>query len=435
MATLNRKIKAPRTHEGAVASHLTPEQTLKRSVMACLLWEKQFYEDGMSIANRIANLVKLVPPVKVMSIAIEAREQMKLRHVPLLLMREVMRTPVKDSAIALERIIQRPDELTEFLSIYWKDGRCPLSGQVKKGLAKAFTKFDAYSLAKYNRDKAVKLRDVLFLCHAKPKDKEQEKTWKKIVDGTLEPPDTWEVNLSAGKDKKQTWERMLAENRLGGMALLRNLRNMEQVSVQRSLVSQAIRDMKTTRILPFRFLAAAKAAPSFEPELESALFKCAESIEKLQGLTIVVVDCSGSMTCLLSERSIMSRFDAAASIAMICREICQDVRVFAYGTKTLEVAPRRGFALRDALYTANVGHGTYLGECTRTVHSKIPEYDRIFVFTDEQTADNPENPKGTGYVINVASYQNGIGYGAWNHIDGFSEAFLGYVRERESSLK
>ena len=39
--------------------------------------------------------------------------------------------------------------------------RQPVSAQVKKGLARALTKFDAYQLAKYDRDSAVKLRDVL----------------------------------------------------------------------------------------------------------------------------------------------------------------------------------------------------------------------------------------------------------------------------------
>ncbi len=93
-------------------------------------------------------------------------------------------------------MIQRPDELTEFLAIYWagKLGAMEqrktqaVSAQVKKGLAKALAKFDAYQLAKYDRDGAVRLRDVLFLVHAKPKDKEQEAVWKQLVDGTLASP-------------------------------------------------------------------------------------------------------------------------------------------------------------------------------------------------------------------------------------------------------
>ena len=82
------------------------------------------------------------------------------------------------------------------MAIYWADvlgpeqqrKRRPLSAQIKKGLARALTKFDAYQLAKYDRDGAVRIRDVLFLTHAKPKDAEQEKVWKQLVDGELPRP-------------------------------------------------------------------------------------------------------------------------------------------------------------------------------------------------------------------------------------------------------
>jgi hypothetical protein len=61
--------------------------------------------------------------------------------------------------------------------LYWGEKRQPLSRQVKLSLAKAFQKFDAYQLAKYDRPGMVKLRDVLFMVHAKPKDEEQAATW------------------------------------------------------------------------------------------------------------------------------------------------------------------------------------------------------------------------------------------------------------------
>ena len=34
-------------------------------------------------------------------------------------------------------------------------------------------------------------------------------------------------------------------------------------------------------------------------------------------------------------------------------------------------------------------------------------------------------------MINVGSYKNGVGYGNWTHIDGFSEAVIRYIREYE----
>jgi len=67
----------------------------------------------------------------------------------------------------------------------------------------------------------VKLRDVLLLCHAKAEKRGAGALWKKLVENTLESPDTWEVALSAGKDKRETWERLLREGqgwRNGGVA-------------------------------------------------------------------------------------------------------------------------------------------------------------------------------------------------------------------------
>jgi len=110
-----------------------------------------------------------------------------------------------------------------------------ISAQVKKGLAKAFRKFSAYNLGSGTGTTKSKLRDVLFLSHPKPKDTEQAATWKALVDETLETPDTWEVALSAGADKKATWGAPESgENRLGYMALLMNLRNMESAKVDHS---------------------------------------------------------------------------------------------------------------------------------------------------------------------------------------------------------
>ena len=157
------------------------------------------------------------------------------------------------------------------------------------------TKFDAYQLAKYDRDGPVRLRDVLFLVHAKPKDAEQEKVWKELVDGTLASPDTWEVSLSAGKDKRETFERLIAEKKLGGLALLRNLRLMQNAEVPRATIAEAIDAMRTDRMLPYRFIAAARYAPDFEPELEQAMLKSVEDHARLPGRTRLLIDVSGSM--------------------------------------------------------------------------------------------------------------------------------------------
>ena len=422
-----------RTHEGGPARHISPEQQLRRSVLACMLWEDQFYEDGVAIAGRIRELVAQVPAEKVAALAVEAREKMKLRHVPLLLVREMARLKTHRHLVAetLTRVIQRADELAEFVAVYWSEGKQPLSAQVKKGLAAAFTKFDEYALAKYNRAAPVKLRDVLFLAHAKPLDQAQADLWKRLVDGQLATPDTWEVALSAGADKREVWERLLRENKLGALALLRNLRNMAEVKVDEPLLRSGLTAMKTERVLPFRFIAAARYAPRWEAELEQAMFKSLEGQPKLPGKTVLLVDVSGSMQVQLSRRSEMHRNDAGYGLAVLLREIAQSVSIYSFSDNLVRIPNRSGFALRDAINASQPHNGTYLGKALSGIDEK---YDRLIVITDEQAHDAVPNPKARGYVINVASYKNGVGYGQWVHIDGWSEAVIEYIRAAEPML-
>jgi 60 kDa SS-A/Ro ribonucleoprotein len=426
-------LKGPRTHEGAPAKQISPELQLRRSVLACMLWEDQFYEDGVAIAGRIRELVPKVPPEKVAALAVEAREKMKLRHAPLLLVREMARLATHRHLVAetLPRVIQRADEITEFVAIYWSEGKQPLSAQVKKGLAAAFTRFDEYALAKYNRATPVKLRDVLFLSHAKPVDAAQAELWKRLVEGELSIPDTWEVALSSGGDKRKAWERLLSENKLGALALLRNLRNMAEAKVSEQAIRDGLARMKTDRVLPFRFIAAARYAPQWEPDLEKVMFRALEGQSKLPGKTVLLVDVSGSMDAPLSRRSEMRRNDAAYGLAVLLREIAEDVSIYTFSDRLVRVPARQGFALRDALNASQPHNGTYLGHALKGLDEA---HDRLIVITDEQSHDPVPNPKARGYVLNVASYQNGVGYGAWMHIDGWSDSVIEYIRAAEPIL-
>lgn len=432
-----------RTHEGAPAAAITPEQALRRSVLSCMLWEGEFYEDGVQIAGRIRELVPQVLAERVAALAVEAREHMKLRHAPLLLVREMARLTTHRALVAdtLARVIERADELSEFVAIYWANGRQPLSGQVKKGLAAAFVKFDEYALAKYDRTGAVRLRDVLFLSHARPVDESQAALWKRLAANELATPDTWEVALSAtGReervgDKRQVWERLLTGRKLGALALLRNLRNMHAAGVGEELVLSALAAIKTDRVLPFRFLAAARSAPQWEQPLETAMFRALEGrTARLPGHTVLLVDVSGSMEVTLSHRSEMRRTDAAYGLAILLREIAEKVTIYTFSNDARLVPSRRGMALRDALDKSQPHGATYLGKALDQVEKACREgYDRLVVITDEQSHDHVPPPHGRGYVINVASNCNGVGYGEWMHIDGWSEVVVEFIAELEST--
>jgi len=462
MAKINASVKQSLIHtaEGARAKRINPELQLRRLVMACVLWEDNFYCDGQSVTELIAETIPKVKPGLVHEIAVEAREKMKLRHAPLLLCREMARYAGHKLCLAqtIERVIQRPDELAELLAIYWKDGKHPIPAQIKKGLALAFRKFSEYQLAKYNRDEAIKLRDVLFLCHAKPKDTEQAALWKRLVDNQLAVPDTWETAISAtkGAGKKEEWERLLRDNKLGALALLRNLRNMKEATVDEHLIFEALDKLNPERVLPFRFIAAARHAPQWEPQIELAMLKCLGVQEKLPGHTVLLIDVSGSMEDMISGKSEISRMDAACAVAILLREICERVHVFTFSKEFKQIPPRRGFALRDAIVSSQEHNATFLGLATQAIYhvgllglKKTIGYhsfdlafsgaglvpDRLIVITDEQSHDSVPDPRGRAYMINVASEKNGVGYGAWHHIDGWSEAVIDYIREHERMEK
>jgi hypothetical protein len=423
------------THGGAPAyPHLSPMQQLRRSVLACLLWEDQFYESGQTIGDRIADLCAKVQPVELAALAIEARNEHNLRHVSLLLSVELAKHARGTNLVsmALPGVINRADELAEFLTLYWRNGKTPIAKQVKKGLAAAFRKFDAYALAKYDREKAIRLRDVLFMVHAKPKDDAQAALWKQLVDGTLPSPDTWEVALSAGSNKRETFERMLRENTLGYLALLRNLRNMTDAGVDEGLIREALLARKgASKVLPFRYVAAARACPRLEPAIDQSLQAAIGELSALPGKTAILVDVSGSMDAQLSAKSDLNRIDAAAALACI---IPGDVRMFSFSYQVVEVPPRRGMAGVDALIRSQPHGGTALAQAVATINAKVP-HDRLIVITDEQATDGrvPDPIAKHAYMVNVASNKNGVGYGKWKHVDGFSEGILRWIVASESS--
>jgi Mg-chelatase subunit ChlD len=155
----------------------------------------------------------------------------------------------------------------------------------------------------------------------------------------------------------------------------------------------------------------------------------------LRGHTVLLVDVSGSMEAPLSRRSEMRRTDAAYGLAILLREIAEKVTIYTFSDEAKLVPSRRGMALRDALDASQPHSGTYLGKALSHVEAENRAgCDRLIVITDEQSHDSVPAPRGKGYVINVASNRNGVGYGPWTHVDGWSEAVVDYIAELEASV-
>jgi 60 kDa SS-A/Ro ribonucleoprotein len=207
---------------------------------------------------------------------------------------------------------------------------------------------------------------------------------------------------------------------------------MTQAGASEKLVRSALLSLKTERVLPFRFVGAANHAPQWEPELETAMLQNLAEMPKLAGKTAIVVDNSGSMSDKVSGKSELSRIDAACALAILVREVCERAVVIGFGTGAAVIPARKGFALRDAIKR---GPGGGTNTDTALTLARQQGYDRIIVITDEQSHQAVSGPLAgaKGYFINVASNKNGIGYGPWTHIDGWSEAVLQYVQAAEQA--
>lgn len=455
MPAFNRREKIPPARlaggEGNIAARQTNEQALRRLVMANLLFEDLAYIDGRSASEEIARIIPTIAPEKVAEIAIAARHEQKLRHVPLFIAREMARHESHRGLVGklLPQLITRADQLTDFLALYWLKGKEPISKQVKLGLQAAFQKFDAYALAKYDRKGAVTLKDVLFMVHAKPKHDEQAEVWRKLINGTLGSPDTWEVSLSAGADKKETWERLILDKKLGSLAFLRNLRNMENAHVDRTVIRQGFKQLKSDFLLPLNFFAASRHAPHWTREIEDAMFASYANLPKLPGWTIFVDDVSGSMNRPLSSKSDFKRIDAAAAMAVLAAEQCEEFSLYATAGsdrtrvhETRRLNNYRGFALAEEITRSAEelgGGGIFTRQCLEWIQQaeggRTP--DRVIVFSDSQDCDiNYAKPAPFGthnYIIDVSAHEHGINYqGVWTaEISGWSQHFLTYISAME----
>jgi len=101
------------------------------------------------------------------------------------------------------------------LDVFGDKGKIPMA--IKRGVADSMNKFSAYGFSKYNRDGAVKFRDVLRIVHPVAKDIKQGQIFKQIMEESLETPYTWETELSKNgqlpeaerKSKKDLWTELL----------------------------------------------------------------------------------------------------------------------------------------------------------------------------------------------------------------------------------
>ncbi|MGW3016295.1 TROVE domain-containing protein [Streptomyces longwoodensis] len=368
----------------------------------------------------------------------------------------------------VDSVLQRPDEPGELLA-YWTAtyGRA-VPKPVKRGVADAVRRlYGGKALLKYDTvTRGYRFGDVLNLVHAAP---DPAKPWQGELfryaldrrhhpDTAVPPasdpvltahralmalpveerravvtaPDaaerlaaagmTWEALAGwlRGPMDRAAWEAVIPS--MGAMALVRNLRNFDEAGVGDDVAARvaarisAPEQVARSRQFPFRYLAAYRHAPSLRwaYPLEQALGHALANVPALPGRTLVLVDRSGSMFfSRLSDRSELTRADAAAVFGTALALRAADADLVEFGTSSNPVRFRKGESVLKVLERfGNLG-GT---DTTGAVRRHYRRHDRVLIVTDEQYAHSPHGEPTEQvpadvpvYTWNLAGYRPGHG--------------------------
>lgn len=458
MATVN--------HEGGTAFRVSPEQELYRRTCAAFFGEQQFYSSPSADLAAIRGLVRQSDRRFVLALANYARNKMKLRTMPLLLLAlaaEQGQSPRPDVREYVPKIVQRADEPAEviaaWLALHGSKNKMPRA--LLKGLGDALNAFDEYQLAKHDHNSAsVRLRDVIRIVHPVPADESRSDLYKRALAGELKTPQTWETQISQGGSTAENWDAIAPK--MGLMALVRNLRNFEQKGASQALAiaHEKLRDpaaVQHSRMLPFRYLSALNevAEVKTKDSLRVAAELAVQNLPHWPGKTAVFADNSGSMGSPVSGTSTMRRIQIAGLMAAFAAHFSDDYVVGAFGEsfKFVELSKFDSvLGNAEKIAQTNVGHATnaYLALDALTANKTV--VDRVLIFTDEQTYDSSRNgqnsvvaswrtyrqiaPDAVLYTVNLAAY--GTAHVPENEpsvvcLTGWSEGVFEFVPAFESS--
>lgn len=298
--------------------------------------EDSYYESSESTVERLRSLVRGAGDKKFAAqLALFARNEIGMRSVSHVIAAEVSKAVKGEQWVRrfLDRIVRRPDDMLEIVAYYIARFGRTVPNAMKKGFSKAFGRFDEYQLAKYRGEgHEVSLVDVVNLVHPTPTVGNRE-ALRRLVKGELLRQDTWEDELSnAGRlfrgeelqaAKNEVWKRLLAGNKLGALALVKNLRNIARQCDMETVVLAAkkLADagfIRQSLVMPWRLVQARQALADSPAAydgvtvvddegvvnaktvvlgraLELAADNAMANVPALGGNTCIMLDCSGSM--------------------------------------------------------------------------------------------------------------------------------------------
>lgn len=361
----------------------------------------QFYRTADETQKRIIALLDQVGPEFAAKTAVYARQEYGMRSVTHLIAAEVVDRAKGKPWVKkfLKAVVRRPDDVTEILA-YWMarhgNTQKKLPNAFRRGLGAALSDFNEYQLAKYKGGgKSVALVDAVNLLHPP-----HTEALSKLIKGTLQAPDTWEVGLTRAGEaedaevaKSDEWKRLVAEDKLGYLALLRNLRNIlkhapDSVDTVAARLCDPVR-VKKSLVFPFQFLSALDvleqeggfAAAKLVVAISDAIDISVSNVPQFDGSTLVVLDTSGSMTSAKAQGGqTCARIGAIFAATLYKANLGADLMTFSDCARYVTLN-RRDSLLTLAKRIPFASGGTNFHSIFQTANRK---YDRLIILSDMQ---------------------------------------------------
>ena len=415
---------------GHVAYSMTDKAKLVTQVLTSFFNESKFYGDNSAeIEETIARVTKKDPEF-ISKLAVFARREFNMRSIAHVLTAHLAHETEGKPYVreTVKGISLRGDDITETMAFYLSKFGKPIPNSLKKGVNDVLLKFDEYTFAKYKGNgKAVKMRDLLCLCHPTPISELQSQMWKRCLEDKLETPVTWETQLSANGNNAETWEKLIDSGKVGYMALLRNLANIIKANpknidkvLDRIQNPEAVRKSKQ---LPFRYLSAYLtvrliANSKVLDTLENAVDIAVENLPKINGTTVIAIDVSGSMCSPVSSKSNVLCCDIALMLGYIANRICENAYVYAFNNSAQQITTSKRSGIIESVINKSemCGGGTDMSSPFRKMINDDIQADRVIILSDNE-CNNCESSWRCGETINALAnrYRNKTGNNIWVH--------------------
>ena len=390
-----------RTYEGGKGYKKDPAQDWLNFLFSSYM-EDGFYESSKQQMSRFIDLTNQVgnahSPEFVAKAAKFARNELGMRSVTHIIGAMLNSQNFDGKRQAIRDMFYRPDDVAETFAVIDKFGQ-KRSHAMVNGARDYISGLDEYHIGKYKlNNKNYNMFDLINITHA------NSAAIDKYKRGTLENPDTWEVAISTAspEEKNNEWIRLVEEEKLGYLALIRNIRNiMDAINgmdysdgvkwLHEHLIPQLTNEQKILRskVFPYQIYCAYKNMGTTNVDiveaLNTAFLIACRNVPPIDGKSAVLLDVSGSMEDTISLRSTMTIKEVGACYAAVLY-IAQDADFVKFGNNAL----RKKFNKFDTVFTIiekmcdneNCGYGTDIVpamEQLRDMH-----YDRIFIISDMQ---------------------------------------------------